>query len=300
MAGEGIIQAAVRRMGFTAGVVPTVASHLTDPELMAAAAKAANKLTGIAKIRAAAAPLAADKIVLDGALMRNVEAFLEDAGVPVSKGLTVLKTDAAADALVLTANALEGTGREVVVKMSHELGIFTQLPHLKGDALHIDEPMMAEGVQRLFASKRDGSPVLVRIEKLVQPVDKVLEGMGGDTMELKNEFAKRIREKVHARGLADVDLKANNFGVERGVKAANLDELMRHDIRVIDPGAVKVRTPDVVAAMANPVEYKAAYQDEPLTHIDQLFTRELPRLKTPKAVPATDAALLRGTDAHAV
>lgn len=273
-----IIQSAIRAAGgFSAPVVPSVAVHLVG------------KVKDVRVLQGAA-------IQLNPALMGEVEKFLHDVGVPMGKGLKVLKSDAAADTLVLTANALEGSGQEVVVKLTGNLGIFEQMPHLKGNALHLDEPMMAAGVQKTFKSALNGSPLLVRVEQKMLPVDKAIDQFAGaKAQEVKLQFTEKMRERVRERGLADMDLKANNFAIAPGgPPVASMEDLLAREIRIIDVGAVKIRSPEVVADMAKPVHYEPRYLDRLPGKVDELFTGgSLPPLSGASGVPATAQAHAR-------
>jgi hypothetical protein len=274
-----VIQAAVKAGGFTANVVertpkvPSVAVHLA----------------GRVKDGAALLP---EAINLNPGLMTEIEAFLASAGVPVERGLKVLKADAAADALVLTAEGLEGSGREVVIKLTNKLGIHTQMPHLAGNALHIQEPMMADAVQTTVKSALNGEPVLVRIEPMMQPADKVLETLPGDKLQMMDKFREEMKRRVNAKGLADIDLKANNFAIARNAPPVkDLDDLLSRDLRIIDPDSIRIRRPEITAQMANPIQYQPAYHPNPPKHIDELFAaKELPALDSASAAPATQQA----------
>lgn len=270
-----VIQTAVREGGFTAGNVPTVAAHLV----------------GGVKSTAALAPKA---ITLNSGLMGQIESFLERAGVPVKQGLSVLKSDAAADAMVLTAKGLEGTGKEVAIKLTNRPGIFSEMPHLTGNPLHLNEELLAPGVQEVFKSAQNGTPVLVRIEPLMQPVDKVIAALPvPDKQQAMQEFTAGMRSRIRAKGLADVDLKSNNFAIPRNSPpVTGVEDLLSRPVKIIDTDAVRIRAPEVVAQMAEPVHYTPHYHESPPRHIDELFTpTDLPALQSAKAVPATPQAV---------
>ena len=278
---NSVIQQAIRAAGgFTAHNVPSVAVHLAGP------VKSAKALQG-------------HSIQLNTKLMQEVEHFLEATGIPVSKGLKVLKSDAAADTLVLTAHGLEGSGKESVIKLTGNLGVFDQLTHLSGNALHLDEPLMAAGVQKTFKSALDGSPLLVRVEPMMQLVDKVIDKFAGaNAEEIKLNFTEKMRERVRKLGLADIDLKANNFAISLDEKAVtSLEDLMSRQIKTIDVGAVRIRTPEATAMMAEPVSYTPKFLDKPPQHIDDLFaTKALPTLSDASGTGATKQALQHGLD----
>jgi len=250
--GNAIIEA-VRASGYTAGYQPKVAPHLTN------------------QVKSSAA-LTADRIALNPKLMTEIEQFLVQAGVPVEGGLHVLKADAAREALVLKADALEGSGREVVIKLTNNLGIFMPQRYLPGDAIKLDEPLMAKGIQRSFQSILDGSPVLVRIEPEMQPVDRIINALPGDRPENHAHFTKVMTARVRERGLADVDLKANNFAIAKDeAPVTSMDDLLSRDIRILDTDAVRIRSPEVLAQMAEPVPYTPNFHRLPPRHIDELF-----------------------------
>lgn len=272
---SGVIESAIKAArGFTSGGVPSVAIHLTGP---------------VKSVKA----LEAEAIRLNPDLMRQVEHFLEkEVGVPLQQGLKILKADAAADSLVMTANGLEGTGREVVIKLTSNMGVYKQMPHLNGNALHIDEPLMAPAVQTTVKSALNGSPVLVRVEPLMEPADKVIERFAGrDAQKVKETFGEAMRLRIRERGLADMDVKANNFAIPRGATPVNsLQELLERDVRVIDLGATMIRSPEVDATLARPGNYKPVFR-EPASlpkRIDDLYAAPtLPTLGETTAVPAT-------------
>jgi hypothetical protein len=269
------IQTAIREGSYTAGNVPTVAAHLV----------------GGVKSTAALAP---KTVTLNAGLMGKIEAFLEQAGVPVQKGLSMLKSDAAADAIVLTAKGLEGTGKEVAIKLTNRPGIFADMPHIKGNMLHLNEELMAPGVHGAFTSVQNGSSLLVRIEPLMEPVDKVIAAMpAADKQAAMQGFTEGMRTRIRAKGLADIDLKANNFAIPRGSPpVTSVEDLLSRPVKIIDTDAVRIRTPEVMAQMAEPVHYKPVFHDAPPQHIDQLFAApELPALESAQAVPATQQAV---------
>jgi len=270
------IQAAVKAGGFTANAaertvkVPSVAVHLA----------------GLVSDTKALLP---EVIRFNLTLMREVETFLAHAGVPIDKGLKVLKADAASDALVLTANALEGTGREVVIKLTSKLGIYKPMRHLIGNPLHIDEPMMADAVQTTVKSALNGEPVLVRIERMMHPADKIIETLPGNKLKMMDRFREEMLQNVNAKGLAGTDLKANNFALERGAPPVkSMEDLMSRELKCIDTDAVNIRAPEVTATLANPIQYQPVYNPNQPRHIDELFkARELPVLHNANAVAAT-------------
>lgn len=278
-----VIQDAIRTAKrFTAGNVPGVAVHL------------AGNSRGLAGLEA-------HSITLEPGLMRKVEGFLEQAGVPVTKGFKVLESDAAAETLVLTANGLAGTGKEVVVKLTAAKGVFEPAAHLPGkDMLLLDEPLLAAGVQKTFDSalgRKDA--LLVRVERKMQPVDHVIDGFAASPQEafrLKQEFTEAVRPRVRDKGLVDVDLKANNFAIEPGATVKSMDELLaRADLALIDVGAVKLRDPAFVREMAKPVHYTPTFKEKGLAHIDELFMpKDLPALGSAQGVGATPQALKAG------
>lgn len=237
--------------------------------------------------------LAAGVVKLNPGMMSKIEHYLESVGVPVRQGLTVLKADSAAESLVLTANALEGTEREVVIKLTDKLGIFKPLEHLEGNALHIREPLMAPAVQTVVDSLQiKGAKVLVRVEPKMVPVDTIIESLPGDKLQMMDAYTKAMERRIFDRSLKRVDVKSNNFALhasEPPVKS--FEDLLTRDSKCIDVGSLEIHTPKALSEMKNPVPlYKPVYA-EPPKHIDDLFKlRELPLLDDAHAAAATRQA----------
>jgi hypothetical protein len=207
--------------------------------------------------------------MLSGGLMKEVESFLHHAGIPVQDGLKMLKADAAADAVVLTAQGLEGTGRDVIIKISKEKGIFSNHPHLK-------EEWVSEGVQKMFPSAlNNGETVMVRIEPRLLPVDKAIAAL---PPEMQQEATKKFNDAMYAKakskGLIARDVKPNNFGIPLDASAQNIEDIVAH-AKIMDLDAIAIPTAQARAQMANPgVEYKAEAHTAPATHIDHILEGE--------------------------
>jgi|GEM_PF-2592842 len=276
--GKAIENALHAAGNFTGGKIPTVAVHLVG---------------GVKSTKS----LAAGGIKLNEGLMRQIEGFLVDAGIPVQEGLKVLGADGASNALVLTANGLEkNAARQVVIKLTDSPGFYVQKPHLTGDALLLKEDLLPDAVQRAFASAQNGNPVLVRIEPRMLPVDKVIEAMPiADKMGAHRQFKEALVRRGNEKGLLGLEVKPPNFGIPVGSKTpGTMEELLAHPgLKSIDTESFEIPLPQHVREMAKPLPiYQPQYRDTPLKHIDEMFpVQELPTLQGAAATAATQQAL---------
>lgn len=242
------LEQAIRAGGYSGPGTPSVACHLAGGNITARTLEN----TG--------------KIVLDPVLTASIEGFLAGAGVKLST-LSVLKADRASEAIILTARG-QNPRHQVAIKLTAEKGIYEKRPHAHED-------LIVDAIQQEFPSARMANrTLLVRIEPLMRPVDKVIaelpEPQRGAVSE---EFSRKMAARIRAKGLADIDVahKTDNFGVPGDFSILPgegmdhiIDRLAAH-AKILDIGAVRI--PDGGVYMESSLEH-------PPTTLGDLFASQ--------------------------
>jgi hypothetical protein len=265
---RSMLESAIREGGFTAKNIPSVAVHLTNGA-------------------ASSTELAADVIKLDKKLIEQIESFLGQSGIPLEDGLKTLKADAASDAIIMTANGLEGSKQEVVIKIARQKGIFDYHPHIKDD-------WYANAIQTTFDSAAwPAQSIMVRIEPKMLPVDKAIEQLPVEMRQQATlDFNNAMYAKAKAKGLAARDVKPNNFGIplDSGL-ITSVADILAHDPKVMDMDAMVI-PPKGMAA----IDYTPQIDPAPPKHIHELFHTPDKAVEGPKSMgtwveKVTDTAL---------
>lgn len=260
---EDLIGKAVKRDGYTGPFQPRVAGFLVD------------------KFNPAK-DLDTRYVKFSSSMMEDIGAFLESKGVSMDDGISVVKAEAAADALVLNAKSKEG--HDLIIKMVTEKGLFEKHPDFH-------DPILQEAIMQSFPSSiGPNQTVLVRIEPKGLPVDKAIAHLPRDErLAISEAFKKRVHADLKARGVGGNDIKMNNFIVPVGSQPNSLEEIMALQPKLIDIDALVIPSGSSYVPRSHP---------NPPTHVDDLFKpTDLPKLSGAQATAATSAALVQSASA---
>ena len=217
------LEQAIRAGGYSGPGTPSIACHLVGGDVMARALEDTGKIT------------------LDPVLAASIEGFLAGAGVKLST-LSVLKADRASEAIILTARG-QNPRHQVAIKLTAEKGIYEKRPHAHED-------LIVDAIQQEFPSARVANrTLLVRIEPLMRPVDKVIAELPEPQRGVVSEgFSRKMAARIRAKGLADIDVahKSDNFGVPEdfailpGEGTDHIIDRLAVHAKILDIGAVRV------------------------------------------------------------